>query len=234
MPEHLREDFCGTALLASTWCRGDPARHTGMGLDIDRGALSWGMQHNGEGLADTDQPRLWLLHGDVMQPLDKAVLVNCPVSSLSSNDSHPSVEQGMQGVGIHATGTAANGVDSSSSSMLTETADAVQTHTAQADQSFDSHVHRDRGHPSAEKHLPSDHSSNGLNAELSREGLTEHETTDLTDKCQQEVECECKSTGLRDTNGKADACRTADIICAFNFSVCLLHQRSEVQVKPTG
>ncbi|CAL5221490.1 g3691 [Coccomyxa viridis] len=101
VPEHLREDFCGTALLASTWCRGDLARRTGMGLDIDRDALMWGMQHNGEGLADTAQPCLWLLHGDVTQPLDKAVLVNCPVRS-NSNGSQPSVEQSMQDMSIHA------------------------------------------------------------------------------------------------------------------------------------
>lgn len=51
VPLHLREDFCGTALLASTWCRGDIVKRTAMGLDIDGGALTWGMQHNGEGLA---------------------------------------------------------------------------------------------------------------------------------------------------------------------------------------
>ena len=51
VPLHLREDFCGTALLASTWCRGDIVKRTAMGLDIDRDALTWGMQRNGEGLA---------------------------------------------------------------------------------------------------------------------------------------------------------------------------------------
>ena len=76
VPLHLREDFCGTALLASTWCRGDIVKRTAMGLDIDRDALAWGMQHNGEGLAgdameqflqtpDTRQQCPWQDNADV-------------------------------------------------------------------------------------------------------------------------------------------------------------------------
>ena len=58
VPLHLREDFCGTALLASTWCRGDIVKRTAVGLDIDRDALTWGMQHNGEGLAGAAMQQL--------------------------------------------------------------------------------------------------------------------------------------------------------------------------------
>ena len=50
-PLELWEDCCGTALLAASWCRGDIVKRTAVGLDIDRDALTWGMQHNGEGLA---------------------------------------------------------------------------------------------------------------------------------------------------------------------------------------
>ena len=34
-----------------------------------------------------------------------------------------------------------------------------------------------------------------------------------------------------DKADKVEACKAADIICAYNFSVCLLHQPSEVQVQ---
>lgn len=115
VPEHLREDFCGTALLASTWCRGDVARRTAMGLDIDRDALMWGLQHNGEGLADTAQPCLWLMQGDVRQPLDKATLIDGQLRKPDSQACQPSIEQGMQSVSLQAPeGTAASKECSSS------------------------------------------------------------------------------------------------------------------------
>jgi len=44
-PLHLREDFCGTALLTAAWLRGSPLR-TGVGIDLDGAALRWGAQHN--------------------------------------------------------------------------------------------------------------------------------------------------------------------------------------------
>lgn len=217
MPEHLREDFCGTALLASTWCRGDLARRTGMGLDIDRDALMWGMQHNGEGLADTAQPCLWLLHGDVTQPLDKAVLVNCPVRS-NSNGSQPSVEQSMQDMSIHASGAAANSLDSSSSSSpQNETAICKQGSITEAAQSFNFTSHRDGCElSSVAPSLPAQPTSRLQETPLHLAGDMQEE--DLSGHRSQR------------SHSRADACKAADIICAFNFSVCLLHQRSEVQV----
>ncbi len=42
---HLREDFCGTALLSSTWVLRSK-RHTAEGFDLDRKPLAWGKKHN--------------------------------------------------------------------------------------------------------------------------------------------------------------------------------------------
>jgi hypothetical protein len=43
-PRHLREDFCGTALLCATWAR--RAGCTAEGFDLDPEPLSWGSVHN--------------------------------------------------------------------------------------------------------------------------------------------------------------------------------------------
>jgi SAM-dependent methyltransferase len=44
-PLHLREDFCGTALLCTAWVRGRNER-TAEGFDISRATLEWGRAHN--------------------------------------------------------------------------------------------------------------------------------------------------------------------------------------------
>src|SRR5262249_50260286 len=42
---HLREDFCGTALLCTAWVRGRGER-TAEVFDISRPPLEWGLAHN--------------------------------------------------------------------------------------------------------------------------------------------------------------------------------------------
>jgi hypothetical protein len=44
-PLHLREDFCGTALLCATWVRGRAAR-SAEGFDLDPEPLEWGRRKN--------------------------------------------------------------------------------------------------------------------------------------------------------------------------------------------
>jgi SAM-dependent methyltransferase len=44
-PLHLREDFCGTALLCSAWV-GARGPRTAEGFDISRETLAWGRRHN--------------------------------------------------------------------------------------------------------------------------------------------------------------------------------------------
>jgi len=42
----LREDFCGTAVLACDWVRRNP-KNEAWGIDLDRPTLDWGLEHYG-------------------------------------------------------------------------------------------------------------------------------------------------------------------------------------------
>ena len=48
-PRHLREDFCGTALLCAAWVRRGP-EYTAEGFDICADTIAWGVEHNFEPL----------------------------------------------------------------------------------------------------------------------------------------------------------------------------------------
>jgi SAM-dependent methyltransferase len=48
---HLREDFCGTALLCSHWIRRSE-KHTAEGFDIDPEPVSWGLAHHFEEIGE--------------------------------------------------------------------------------------------------------------------------------------------------------------------------------------
>ncbi|CAM6110856.1 unnamed protein product [Calypogeia fissa] len=70
-PLHLREDFCGTALICAEWVRGD-TRRTAVGLDLDEEALTWGLQHNVVKAGSDAYNRVHLFCGDVINPISKA------------------------------------------------------------------------------------------------------------------------------------------------------------------
>jgi SAM-dependent methyltransferase len=72
-PLHLREDFCGTALLCSHWVQGRKER-TAIGLDIDRPTLDWGRAHNLPAVGDA-AARITLLEHDVLLPTRRKVEV---------------------------------------------------------------------------------------------------------------------------------------------------------------
>lgn len=63
---HLREDFCGTALLSCSWAASD-AQRTATGVDIDPQVLAWGQEHNRIPLAQAAE-RVTLLQQDVRLP----------------------------------------------------------------------------------------------------------------------------------------------------------------------
>jgi len=65
-PVVLREDFCGTALLSTTWCLADP-EHRAIGVDLDGPTLAWARAHNLETNAEEIGDRLTLVHGDVLE-----------------------------------------------------------------------------------------------------------------------------------------------------------------------
>ncbi|MFO7655201.1 MAG: class I SAM-dependent methyltransferase [Candidatus Krumholzibacteriia bacterium] len=59
----LREDFCGTALLSSTWVREHPDR-SALGLDLDTATLQWAHRHNLSSLGEAAR-RIDLRESDV-------------------------------------------------------------------------------------------------------------------------------------------------------------------------
>ena len=72
-PLHLREDFCGTALLCSKWAKSHPER-TAIGLDLDWPTLDWGRTHNLSAIGDAAE-RVTLLEQDVLVPTRRKVEV---------------------------------------------------------------------------------------------------------------------------------------------------------------
>jgi len=75
-PVVLREDFCGTALLSTTWCLVDE-EHRAIGVDLDQPTLDWARTHNLEPNADEIGDRLTLVQGDVLEVsgLERADLI---------------------------------------------------------------------------------------------------------------------------------------------------------------
>ncbi|MEM9492642.1 MAG: class I SAM-dependent methyltransferase [Myxococcota bacterium] len=77
-PRHLREDFCGTALIAANWvARGE--RYTAEGFDIDPEPLAWGIEHNLAPLGAAAE-RVVLHRRDVRDPGQKPADVRCAMN----------------------------------------------------------------------------------------------------------------------------------------------------------
>jgi hypothetical protein len=63
---HFREDFCGTALLSTTWVQTEEGA-TAEGYDIDPSPLAWGLVNNLKG-AGAISENVTLVMGDVCEP----------------------------------------------------------------------------------------------------------------------------------------------------------------------
>lgn len=63
-PKTLREDFCGTAAVATAWVRSRRDR-TARAVDLDARVLAWGAIHNQLPLDASVRGRLQLIQGDV-------------------------------------------------------------------------------------------------------------------------------------------------------------------------
>jgi hypothetical protein len=78
-PSRLREDFCGSALLACAWVR-HRKHHQATGVDLDPEPLAWGLEHNLSGLSDEQRERIHLVEGNVLevrgQPADVIAAFN--------------------------------------------------------------------------------------------------------------------------------------------------------------
>jgi SAM-dependent methyltransferase len=75
-PRILREDFCGTAKLALTWCLSDPKRRA-YGVDLDGPTLEWARTHNVEPNARRLRGRLELRQADVRALQDFRADITC-------------------------------------------------------------------------------------------------------------------------------------------------------------
>ncbi len=68
LPDFLREDFCGTALLSAAWVD-SRATNTALGVDLDGPTLDWGRQNNIAPLGQAAE-RLTLVEDDVRNVLE--------------------------------------------------------------------------------------------------------------------------------------------------------------------
>ncbi len=68
-PKSLREDFCGTGLLACEWVQQDSTR-TSYGIDLDMEPLSYGVVNHHSELTEDEQKRVKYINGNVMSTYD--------------------------------------------------------------------------------------------------------------------------------------------------------------------
>ncbi len=68
-PKSLREDFCGTGLLACEWVQQDSTR-TSYGIDLDMEPLSYGVVNHLSELSEEEQKRVKYINGNVMSNYD--------------------------------------------------------------------------------------------------------------------------------------------------------------------
>jgi SAM-dependent methyltransferase len=64
-PSVLKEDFCGTALLAAEWVERRPTNKA-IGLDLDAPTLAWGREHNIAKLTPDQRKRLTIRRANVL------------------------------------------------------------------------------------------------------------------------------------------------------------------------
>ena len=88
LPHTLREDFCGTGLLAASWVRRRPGNRA-WGIDLDPVPLAWGERHNRAPLGAMAS-RLHLVRGDVrttrIPPCDVAAAMNFSFNCFKERD----------------------------------------------------------------------------------------------------------------------------------------------------
>lgn len=72
---HLREDFCGTALLAAHWVAQGEG-FTAEGYDLDPEVLAWGQERNIQPLGEAAR-RLSIIQGDVREPAQQPADIRC-------------------------------------------------------------------------------------------------------------------------------------------------------------
>ena len=72
----MKEDFCGTAYLATEWCKSDPERSC-IGVDIDEPTLEWGMKNNIQPAGEDVASRITIINADVRDIIEPKVDCTC-------------------------------------------------------------------------------------------------------------------------------------------------------------
>lgn len=78
-PRVLKEDFCGTALMAATWARRSP-HNRAIGVDLDADALAWGQRHNLDLHGPALARRVALVHADVLEDSSHRADIVCALN----------------------------------------------------------------------------------------------------------------------------------------------------------
>ena len=78
-PLVLREDFCGTALISTEWCKSDPARKA-IGVDLDGPTLDWGKQHNLQPAGEDIASRIELIQANVLEVIEPRADITCAMN----------------------------------------------------------------------------------------------------------------------------------------------------------
>jgi len=78
-PRTLKEDFCGTALMAVTWAQRSP-HNRAVGVDFDAATLEWGRRNNLAPAGPAVARRVELVEGDVLDPSPHRADVVCALN----------------------------------------------------------------------------------------------------------------------------------------------------------
>lgn len=75
----LREDFCGTATLATHWAKSKPGR-LAVGIDLDGPTLAWGQAHNIDEAGPQVASRVNLIEGNVLEGGGPTADITCALN----------------------------------------------------------------------------------------------------------------------------------------------------------
>lgn len=75
-PLSMKEDYCGTAYLATEWAKSDPER-TAIGVDYDAETIEWGQKHIVDAAGAKVASRVSLITGDVRDTIEPKVDITC-------------------------------------------------------------------------------------------------------------------------------------------------------------
>lgn len=78
-PLILREDFCGTALISTEWCKSDPERKA-IGVDLDGPTLEWGKKNNLQPAGEDIASRIELIQANVLEVKEPKADITCAMN----------------------------------------------------------------------------------------------------------------------------------------------------------